>query len=152
MIEKFYKRSVNMPQKELRKNKGETGLNIDGNLFNLFTPDFDLIVPGNNVFLTIGAFKQTPDHFHAYHDLIDKQRPALYINVKPVVNFLYQDNKIDYMALRCEKSSKILWAYVKAIESLEQQYKVQTQEIVQSYFSNCMLKAFCQIISRCSGS
>ena len=141
------------PSVDIANRLGETtGLNIEGHLFNFFEPDYDIEVPPNSIFLTIGALEQTGDRYESFLKFIIKKKPALCVNVEPIVEFLDQDNMVDYSAYRCEVARNFLSGYVEAIETLEQKGQAQIQNIVRSHFGSLMIEAFCQVIWWPSGA
>mgnify|MGYP001363046375 CR=1 FL=1 len=139
--------SVNIANR-LRKS---TGLNIQGRLFNFFEPDFDLVVPANSAFLTIGALEQTGNQFGAFLDFILNKKPNLCVNVEPIVELLDKNNLVDYTSFRCEEARNFLRGYVDAIRTLERQGNATILKLVRSHFGSLMFESFCQVIWRPSG-
>ena len=123
-------------------------MNIQGLFFNFFKPNFDLEVPANSVFLTAGALEQTGDQYNAFLEFVIMKKPALCVNVEPIVEFLDQDNLVDYTAYRCGVARNFLSGYIDAIKALEQQGHAEILNLVRSHFGSLMLESYCQVIWR----
>ena len=125
-----------------------TGLNIMGRPFNFFDPDYNLDVPENSAFITIWALEQTGENYEAFLEFILTKKPALCVNIEPIVEFLDQDNIVDYSAHRCEKARSFLSGYLEALKYLEKEGKADILKIVNPRFGSLMVESYCQIIWR----
>jgi hypothetical protein len=103
-------------------------LPLEGHLFDLFKPDYGLVVPGGSSFFTFGCLEQLGDKHGKFIDFILKKRPQICVNVEPIDDFYDTNNLSDYLAYRYHETRNYLHGYLTALETLQQDGKV---EIIQ---------------------
>ena len=70
------------------------------------------------------------------------------VHVEPIIEFLNQDNLVDYTAYRCSIARNFLNGYIDAIKTLERQGFAEIIKLVRSHFGSLMLESYCQVIWR----
>ena len=105
----------------------ESGLNIEGKLFDFFAPDFDLSVPVGSVFLTIGGLEQVGENFDKFLEFSLSKSPRLCIHIEPISEFY--DSKLngltDYLALKFHRSRNYLKGFLTALKILEKEDRIK---------------------------
>ena len=99
----------------------ESGLNIEGKLFDFFDPDLKLNVPADSVFVTIGGLEQVGENFDNFLEFALSKDPRLCIHIEPISEFY--DTSVhgltDYLALKFHKSRNYLKGFLTALQILE---------------------------------
>ncbi len=111
------------------------GFNVQGRVFNMFSPDPDLrLAPGAGV-LTVGSLEQLGKRYDAFLEFILMNQPAVVINVDPFIEIYDQTRLLDELALRYDRKRGYLEGWVTRLRALEQEGKLTIVELRRTYGS-----------------
>ena len=122
--------------------------NVNGHLFDFFKPDYELEVPKNSAFLTIGALEQTGSNYEDFLDFIHSKKPSICVHAEPFMELYDLNSIVDYTALKCLQQREFITGYISRLEELQRQGKVEILKIKRSLFGSMMLESYAQVIWR----
>jgi len=100
--------------------KNNYNLNINGVLFDLFNPDFNLHVEKDSVLITILSMEQLGKDFDLFLDFMLKKPFSLYVHVNSILEFYDIENSLpDYIVYKTEIKRNYLNGYFTKLKQLE---------------------------------
>jgi len=122
------------------------GWNIQGKIFDFFSPDQSLKMPENSAVLTIDALEQTDSRYEKFLQFLIKKSPAVCIHVEPIVEWYDENNLIDYLAILHHRRRRYLEGFVNRLKSLESQRRIRILKLRRSYFGSTLIEGYSQVI------
>ena len=111
------------------------GLNINGNHFEMFSPNDKINITSNSAVLTIGSMEQLGrKHGRFMQYLLDKS-PGICIHLEPMYELYDQDNLFDYLAARYNEMRGYLVGYYPRLQELEKIGEIEIL-IVKKHIGN----------------
>lgn len=112
------------------------GMEIQGSLFDMYHPDYDLKLDEKCAVITIGALEQIGSNHKAFIDFLINKNPAFCIHLEPIYEFYDENNLVDYLAARFHKMRNYLSDFLPALQALEQEDKIKIIETNRMYFGS----------------
>lgn len=128
--------------------KEKTGLNIEGSLFDMIHPDFDLNIKPDSAFYTFGAIEQLGGKIHKLFQFFLDKKPKICIHMEPVIEWYDEDNLLDYLAARFHRKRGYTEGLFPMIEKLKQEGKVEIIKVKRLYFGNYNMEGYNLIVWR----
>lgn len=137
------------PSVEIINRLNASGLsNVKGRRFDFFEPDYDLDVPENSAFLTVGAIEQTGSNYNEFLDFILAKKPSICVHAEPFMELYDSDSIVDYTALKCLQQRQFIKGYIDRLKELESQGRAEVLKVKRSFFGSMMLESYAQVIWR----
>jgi SAM-dependent methyltransferase len=92
---------------------------LRGRLFDYFSPDDSLEIPGNAAVITLNSLEQMGDDYGNFLDFLLRKSPPLCINSEPFVEMYDESDLLDYLAARYHRRRNYLRGYLPALKRLE---------------------------------
>jgi len=108
--------------------------NIEGHLFNIFSPDESLNFPQNSAVLTFDALEQIGPNYERFLNFLLKKAPTLCLNVEPITELYDEYNLVDYLAIKFQKKRNYLEGYLNRLNELEDEGKIEIIKIKKVSF------------------
>jgi hypothetical protein len=103
------------------------GLNIKGHLFDLFSPNLELIrsIKSDSGLLTIGTLEQSGENFHAFLDFVLASPFKTVVHLETNYELYDKSCLFDYLAVRYIEKRNWLKGYFAELRILEQKGKIR---------------------------
>jgi hypothetical protein len=88
-----------------------TGANVTGYSLDFFKPDMAIEFPENTAIMTFCAFEQIGHHFQPMLNFLIHKRPALIIQMEPILEFYDAHDPFDGVAIKYHESRGYLTGY-----------------------------------------
>lgn len=124
------------------------GLNIEGRQFDLFQPDYTLQLAPDSVVLTVATLEQTGRNYEEFLQYLLSQRPALCVNIEPIVEWYDPDNDVDQTAILYHRARNYLEGFPQRLKELEREGRVEILKMKRSYFGSLYHEGYSQVIWR----
>lgn len=122
--------------------------NVDGRVFDFFNPDYDVDVPANSAFFTIGALEQTGERWASFLDFVLAKKPSCVFHVEPIFEWYADDDLVDYAARRFHHVRKYWRGYVDRVEELAKAGRVEILKRKRSFFGSLFIEGYSQFFWR----
>ncbi|MBI5606378.1 MAG: class I SAM-dependent methyltransferase [Deltaproteobacteria bacterium] len=119
---------------------------IKGKEFDFFRPDYGVEIPENSVVITLNSLEQLGDNYSAFLEYLLNKKPALCINSEPFLEFYYENNLLDYLAIRYHKSRNYLAGYYDALKQLEIEGRIRISRLQRVPVGNLFHEGFSFIV------
>lgn len=126
----------------------EHGLRARGRQFDFFNPDTSMQMPPNSAVLTIGALEQTGTRFEPFLNYLVAQRPALVVNVEPIVEWYEDSSLVDYTAVRLHRMRDFWQGFPGWLAGQEAAGTVEVLKRKRSWFGSLVLEGYSQTVWR----
>jgi len=120
--------------------------NLFGHLFDLFNPDYSLIVPNNSAFLTFGALEQLGSKYIAFVDFILAKKPNICINIEPLYELYDSNDLLDYLAMKYHAKRGYLINFLSHLRLLEKEGKIEIVNISRMHFGGLCHDGWSRVI------
>jgi hypothetical protein len=124
------------------------GWNMKGQRFDFFHPDKNVTIePGATIF-TVGALEQTGRDHEAFLQYLLEMKPALCVNVEPIVEWYDENQLVDYAAIKFHRRRNYWEGFPGRLKELEQEGRVEILKTKRSYFGSLYLEGYSQLVWR----
>lgn len=110
--------------------------NITGHLFDMFSPDEKLELPGKSAIMTFGALEQLGRNFEAFLQFLLRKCPALCLNVEPLHELYNEEHLLDYLAIRYQDKRNYLAGYLEHLRQLGNKDKIEILKTQRIFLGN----------------
>ena len=110
------------------------GIPLFGHLFDLFEPDFELVVPDNSSFMTFGCLEQIGNKYSQFIKFVLQKHPKVCVNIEPFKEFYETDKLTNFLACQYHTKRNYLDGFLTALEKLEIEGKVEILEKRRVFF------------------
>ena len=132
----------------LKTIKKKRGLNIEGSLFDMIHPDFDMNIKSNSAFYTFGAIEQLAGQIQNLFQFFLDKKPKICIHMEPMIEWYDENNLLDYLALRFHKKRGYTEGIFPLLEKLQCEKKVEIMKTKRLYFGNYNMEGYNLIVWR----
>lgn len=84
------------------------GWELQGKLFDLLSPDEQLMISENSAVLTLGALEQTGANYERFLQFPLRASPKVCIHIEPIVEWYDESNIIDYLVILYDRQRNYL--------------------------------------------
>ncbi|MBI4333161.1 MAG: class I SAM-dependent methyltransferase [Chloroflexi bacterium] len=112
------------------------GYNMSGYLFDMFSPNENLIIPANSAAVTFGALEQLGRNHGAFLQFLLRKRPSLCLHVEPFAELYDDNNLLDYLAIKYQQKRNYLSGYLKRLRQLEHDGQIDIHRVQRLFFGN----------------
>lgn len=113
------------------------GYNIHSHIFDLYDPNYNLIMPSNNSgVITIGCMEQIYFNYKNFVDFLLWKKPNVIVHLEPILEFYDDDNILDYLAIKFHTQRNYLLGYYTYLKKLEFENKIRIIKENKSIFGN----------------
>lgn len=120
--------------------------NIHGGLFDMFSPNFDLVIENNSAFFTFSALEQLGKNFQPYLDFVLAKSPDIVVDIDAFVDLCNPDSLPDYLAIMFNQKRNYLNGYIMALRELEKKKKIIIQKIHKVPFGTLYQNGFSYVV------
>ena len=124
------------------------GLNVKGELFNFFKPNYDLNFENNSAVLTMGALEQTGVEHHKFFQFLLDKSPKACFHLEPVYEFYDQNNLNDYLASRAHEGKNFWRGFPDRLSELKLNGSAQIIRSKRVPFGSALTEGYSQIFWR----
>jgi len=139
---------VKPPLKIIKLLAQKNGYNVEGRLFDIFSPDNNLNFLPNSVVLTRAALEQIGSDYEKFLNFLLKKSPALCVNIEPMVELYDENNLVDYLAIKFHKKRNYLDGYLKKLYELRDKGRIEIIKVKRVAFGSLYLDPYSYIIWR----
>ena len=122
--------------------------NMEGRLFDMFSPDEKLIIKDNGAILTMDALEQLGENYKIFLDYLLKKFPLICAHMEPLVELYDQDNLFDYLAIKFHKKRGYLGNFLTSLKKMESENKIRIIKIKKVALGNLYHDAYCFVVWR----
>ena len=123
---KFYGMDWAVASKDLVNEIGKAlSPNISGHLFDMFSPNDDLEIDKNSVFITLNSLEQLGDNYESFLQFILSKTPKLCIHAEPIIELYNSEHILDYVAIKYHQKRGYLNNYLSRLKALESAGKIR---------------------------
>ena len=122
------------------------GPNISGDLFDMFSPNYDLQIDKNSVFITLNAMEQLGDNYESFLQFILRKRPRLCVHAEPLMELYSSEHILDYVAIKYHKKRGYLNNYLSRLKTLESSGKVKIIKMKRIPFGSLFHEGYSMVI------
>lgn len=126
--------------------RSKLGMNINGVLFDMFNPDYNIKIEQNSLVLTIGSLEQVGNHHQKFIDFLIDKKPKLCIHIEPIYELYNENNLIDNLAMRFHKKRNYLSNFLPTLRDLEKENKISILKINRMQFGSIFHDGWSMII------
>jgi SAM-dependent methyltransferase len=105
------------------------GIDISGRHFDFFNPDRSLDLGADAGVLTMCALEQVGPRHEEFLSYLLEKRPAICVNMEPLVELYDSDNPVDRLAVRYHRKRGYLEGFVTKLRDLESSRRVEILDI-----------------------
>lgn len=99
--------------------------NVNGHIFNMFEPDYKIIVPENSAFISIGGLEQIGKKFNKFLKFVLFKKPKIVIHLEPLHELYDKSDLVDTLGLMYHKKRKYLDGYLTSLKKIEKKNKIK---------------------------
>lgn len=121
---------------------------IHGRQFDLLDPDPTLQLGPNSTVLTVATLEQLGRDYEAFLQYLLHQKPALVVNIEPIVEWYDPDNPVDQTAILFHRARNYLEGFTQRLQEFQQDGKVEVLKMKRSYFGSLYTESYSQVIWR----
>lgn len=111
-------------------------LNIEGHLFNFFSPNKNFKLNENSAVLTFGALEQCGDQFVDFIEYVREQRPKICVHVEGLDELYDQTQLFDYLGFQYNKKRNYLTGLLDYLQKLEMTNKIKILKAHRHHFGS----------------
>lgn len=112
------------------------GYSIYSHIFDLYDPDYDLVISENSGIITIGCMEQIYFNYKNFVDFLLWKRPNVIIHLEPILEFYDDNNLLDYLSIKFHTQRNYLLGYYTYLKKLEFEKKIRIIKENKSIFGN----------------
>jgi len=112
------------------------GLDITGRRFDFFQPDFSLELGARAGVLTMCALEQVGARHGAFVDFLLAKRPAICVNMEPLLELYDEANPVDALAIRFHRKRGYLEGFLTRLRRLAGEGRIEILEERRFYFGS----------------
>ena len=132
---------------DIMNHLGETyNLKVEGHLFDVCSPDYNIEIPENSGVTTIGCLEQIHTDYREFVDYLIYNRPKIVVHIEPILEFYDDTNLTDYLAIKYHKQKNYLNGYYTYLKELESNGEIRIIKTHNSVFGNIFNNPWSQII------
>jgi hypothetical protein len=122
------------------------GWNMQGRVFDFFSPDQTLEIAPESAVVTIGALEQTGRQYEAFLRYLVASKAKICIHIEPIVEWYDANNVVDFAATRFHRKRKYWEGFPARLRELEAEGKARILKMQRSHFGSLYLEGYSQII------
>ena len=122
--------------------KEKHGFNIEGRLFDIFSPDEKLNIEPNSVVFTRATLEQTGKDWGKFLDFLLRKKPESCIHIEPIIELYNENDLVDYLAIKYHKKRNYLDGFLDKLYELENQNKLEILEVTRVKFGSMYLDPY----------
>ncbi len=126
--------------------KHKIGINIDGILFDIFNPNYNIKFEQNSLVITIGSLEQINDKHQKFMDFLLSKKPNLCIHIEPIYELYDENNLIDSLAMKFHKNRNYLSNFLPTMLKLEKENKINIIKINRMKFGSIFHDGWSMIV------
>lgn len=110
---------VEQPSKIIELIKEKYNYNIEGGVFDMFNPDYDLEIKNSSVSLTVGALEQLGCNYDKFLQFLLDKPFSRHVHLNSIIEFYDQDKLNDYLVYKMERHRNYLNGFFDRLIGLE---------------------------------
>jgi len=122
--------------------------NMDGQLFDMFSPAKNFKILPNSAVLTRAALEQIGPDFDKFLNFLLKQSPALCVHTEPTVELYDENNLVDYLAIKFQRRRNYLDGFLNRLKELEKEGKIEIIKIHRITIGSLPLDPYSYVVWR----
>jgi hypothetical protein len=119
---------------------------IKGFPFDFFHPDYSLKIQPDSVVYTSAALEQMGNNFKDFINYLLANKPALCVNVEPMIEYYDSGSLFDYAAIRYHQQRNYLNGFLPHLQALENGGKIKIRATKRLHFGSLYHEAYSYIV------
>lgn len=124
------------------------GIPLSGRRFDLFHPDADLDLGGNDAALTICALEQTGTRHESFLQFLLHKRPRICVHMEPLLDLYEPDKLADYLAIRYHTSRGYLSGFLERLRQLQDERRLEILQVRRFRFGSLFHEGYSLVVWR----
>ena len=126
--------------------KSRNDSQLFGEFFDFFSPDYEMQIDKDSIFLTVASLEQTYDNYVKFVDFILQARPKIIINIEQMGEFLDSENLLDYLSLKYFAKRNYLAGYFNYLKSLEKKGEIIIHDARRSMLGSFFIDGYSIVV------
>lgn len=118
------------------------GCNLQGILFDMTDPDFDINLDHNACVLTSGAVEQIPGKFKKFVAYLLEKKPSLCIHIEPIIELYDPSNRVDETAIEFHKQRGYTVGFLPHLQALDEANRINLIKVHRMYFGSLRMEGY----------
>jgi hypothetical protein len=102
---------------------------IDGQQFDMLSPDPDYHIEPNSAVFTMGAMEQLGEGYQPFVNYLLEQKPKRCIHIEPIYELYHESTLMDYLAMQYSRRRGYLYGFLSELRNLEKSSAVTISDI-----------------------
>ena len=124
----------------------EHDLNMAGQQFDFFNPDYTLDIDDNSAILTCSVLEQVGERYNEFLEFLLCKKPRLCINIEPILEFYDLAVFSDYLASLYHERRNYLKGFFSKLQRLEDKNMINIVKAKRTYIGNMYNECFSYIV------
>lgn len=126
--------------------KSKNDSQLFGQNFDFFSPDYEIQIDKDSLFLTVASLEQTYDNYVKFVDFILQAKPKIVINIEPMGEFLDSENLLDNLSLKYFAKRNYLTGYFDYLKSLEKKGEIIIHDARRSFLGSFFIDGYSIVV------
>ena len=122
--------------------------NIQGHLFDLTLPNYNVKLEEESLVFTSGTIEQVASKFYPFLNYLLHYKPKLCVHIEPVIELYDENNLLDYLAILFHRKRGYSIGFLPALYTLVELRKAEILKVKRLHFGSMMMEGFTNIIWR----
>jgi len=124
------------------------GTDITGRHFDFFEPDSNFEFGDNGAALTMCALEQVGSRHDRFVDFLLEKRPAICVNMEPLLELYDEHNLVDHLAARYHRKRGYLEGFLTALRALADEKRIEILDVRRFFFGSLYHEAYSYVAWR----
>lgn len=120
----------------------ETGLPLQGHLFDMTEPDSAYVLPADGGVLTFGALEQLAGRVEAFLQFLLKKGPRVVVHIEPTAELYDETNLPDYLATRFHRKRGYTEGLLPRLQALEREGRLRLLHVRRTGFGSLFMEGY----------
>ena len=114
----------------------DKGWGLQGHIFNLFSPDYNLSLTKKSGVITIGTMEQLGRNYEPFLQFLINKGPILVFHIESMMELYDENNLSDCLAMIYDRKRNYLDGYLGRLRELEEERQIEIIELRRVYFGS----------------
>ena len=121
-------------------------INLQGDLFNMLSPDYDYQILQNSGIFTFGSLEQLASDVDPILNFFISKKPNICVHTEPVIELYDKENNLsDFLAAKFQDKRGYTSGLISKLNNLEEEGKIEILTIKRLYFGSFFMEGYNQI-------
>tara|TARA_B110000971_G_C19997892_1_gene495245 strand:+ start:597 stop:1526 length:930 start_codon:yes stop_codon:yes gene_type:complete len=128
--------------------KEKNDINIEGNIFDFYKPNYDFKIKTNSAVLTMCALEQVGEDHEAFVEYLLTNSPTICIHMEPLYDLYNDKNVLDLLAMEFHRQRGYLVKFVSLLKKLEVEGRIEIIELKRIEFGSIFHEGYSYVVWR----